>query len=68
MKELKRAIDRNADYYKKELETINRNKEKLENSFTEVKAALKTMNSKMNNEEEQISDVEDINNGANRLV
>ena len=38
---------------KKELETIKRNQEKLENSFTETKAKLKSMN-----DEEQISDLE----------
>ena len=43
MKEL-RTIDRNADYCKKELETISRSQEKLENSFTKMKAELKTMN------------------------
>ena len=37
---------------KKELETIKRNQEKLENSFTETKAKLKSMN-----DEEQISDL-----------
>ena len=37
---------------KKELETIKRNQEKLENSFTETKAELKSMN------DEQISDLE----------
>ena len=35
LKELWKAIDRNADYYKKELETIKRGQEKLENSFSE---------------------------------
>ena len=39
---------------KKELETIKRNQEKLENSFTETKAKLKSMN-----DEEQISDLVD---------
>ena len=33
LKELRKAINRNADYYKKELETISRSQEKLENSF-----------------------------------
>ena len=37
---------------KKELETIKRNQEKLENSFTETKAKLKSMN-----DEEQIRDL-----------
>ena len=59
LKELRKAIDRNADYCKKELETIRRSQEKLENSFEETKAELKAMNSRMNNTEEQISDLED---------
>ena len=58
LKELRKAIDRNADYCEKELETI-RSQETLENSFTETKAELKSMNSRMNNAEERISDLED---------
>ena len=37
LKELRKTINRNADYYKKELETIKRSKEELENSFAEMK-------------------------------
>ena len=59
LKELRRTIDRNADYYKKELETIKRNQEKLENSFAEMKAELKAMNTRLNNAEEQINDLQD---------
>ena len=59
LKELRKAIDRNVDYCKKELETIRRSQEKLENSFTEMKAELKAMNSRMNNAEEGINDLED---------
>ena len=44
---------------KKELETIKRKQEKLENSFAEMKAELKVMNSRLNNAEELISDLED---------
>ena len=58
MKELRKAIDINADYCKKELETIKRNQVKLENSFAEKKAELKPRHSKLNNVEEQISDLE----------
>ena len=58
-KELWKAINRSADYCKKKLEAIRKNKEKVENSFTEMKAELKAMNSRMNNSEEQISDQED---------
>ena len=45
--------------YKKELETIRRSQEKLENLFEEMKAELKAKNSRMNNAEEWISDVKD---------
>ena len=38
LKELRKVINRNADYYKKELETIRRSQEKLENSLEEMKA------------------------------
>ena len=37
---------------KKELETKRRSQGKLENSFAEVKAKLKALNSRMNNAEE----------------
>ena len=43
---------------KKDLE-IMRSQDKLQNSFAEMKAELKMMNSRMNNAEEQISDLED---------
>ena len=46
-----RAIDRNADYYYNELETIKRNQEKLENSFTKMKDELKAVTSRMNTAE-----------------
>ena len=52
LKELRKAIDRNAEYCKKKLETIKRNQEKLENSFAETKAKLKAMKSRLNNAEE----------------
>ena len=39
-KEFKKA-DRNADYYKKELETTKRSQEKLDNSFAEMKVELR---------------------------
>ena len=59
LKELRKAINRKADYCKKKLETTRRSQEKLENSFAETKAELKSMNSRMNNAEERISDLED---------
>ena len=62
LKELRKAINRNADYCKKgtrKLETIRRSQEKLENSFAKTKADIKAMNSRINNAEERISDLED---------
>ena len=51
LKELRKAINRNAEYCKKELETIKRNQEKLENSFAEMRAELKVIhNTIMQNE------------------
>ena len=55
LKELRKAINRNADYWEKELETIRIQ----ENAFTETKTELKAMKSKMNNAEERISDLKD---------
>ena len=52
LKELRKAVNRSADYCKKELETIRRSQEKLENSFAKTKAELKAMNSRMNSAEE----------------
>ena len=59
LKESRKATDRNEDYCKKELETIRRSQEKLENSFAKMKAELKAMNSKLNNAEELICDLKD---------
>ena len=44
---------------KKELETIRMSQEKAENPFVKMKSKLKAMNSRMNNAEECISDLED---------
>ena len=52
LRELRRATERNADYCKKEPETIKRNQEKLENSLTKTKVELKAKNSRMNNAKE----------------
>ena len=51
LKELRKAININVDYCKKELETVRRNQEKLENLFAELKA--------VNNAEDQLSDLEE---------
>ena len=59
LKALKIYINSNMDYFRKELETMRRSQEILENSFAETKAELKALNSRMNNAEEQISDLED---------
>ena len=42
-------MNSNADYFKKELETIRKRQEKLENSFAETWAELKALKSRMNN-------------------
>ena len=52
LKELRKDSDRNEDYCKKELETIMRTQENLENPFAKMKSELKGMNSRMNNAEE----------------
>ena len=48
-----------ADYFGKELENIKRNIETLENSFASMQTEWKTLNGRLNNAEEQISDLED---------
>ena len=52
LKELKMNFYSKADYFKRELTTIRRNQEKLENSFAKMKAELKALNSRINNTEE----------------
>ena len=52
-------MNSNADYFRKELENTRRSQEKLENSFSEMQTELKALKSRMNNAEEQTSDVED---------
>ena len=53
----------NADSFRKDLENTRRSQEKLENSFAEKQTELKAIKSRMNDAEEQISDVEDKKNG-----
>ena len=55
LNELRKAINRNANYWEKELETIRIQ----ENAFAETKTELKAMKSRMNNAEERINDLED---------
>ena len=57
LKELRKAINRNADHCNKELETIKMSQLKLENPFAEMKAEQKAINSKLDNAEEWISDL-----------
>ena len=52
LKELRKAINRNADHCNKELETIKMSQLKLENPFAEMKAEQKAINSKLDNAEE----------------
>ena len=52
-------MNSNADSFRKELENIMRNQEKLENSIAETQTELKALNSRMINAEERISDLED---------
>ena len=58
LKELRADMNRNTDYFRKELENIRRNQEKLQNSFAETQAGLKVLKNRMNNAEEWISDLE----------
>ena len=61
LKELRKILNRNADYCKKKkkaLEAIKMSQEKLENSFAEMKAELQAMNSRLINVEEWICDLE----------
>ena len=55
LKELRKAIKRNAEYCKKQLEIIKRSQEKLENSFAEMKAELKAMNRHFSKEDIQMA-------------
>ena len=52
-------MNSNANYFRKQLKNIRRIQEKLENSFVELQAELKAFKSRMNNMEEQISDLKD---------
>ena len=58
LKELRMDSNSYTYYFRKELETIRRSHEKLENSFSETQTGLKALKSRMDNAEEQISDLE----------
>ena len=51
MKELRADTNSNADYFRKKLENVKRNQEKLENSFAEMQIKLNVPKSKVNNAE-----------------
>ena len=57
MKELRVDMNSNADYFRKEPEKM-RTQEKLGNSFAEMQAELKALKNRINNAEEQMSDLE----------
>ena len=59
LQELRKVMDRHANHCNKEIETIKRSQLKSKNSFAKKKAKLKAINTKLNNSEEQISDLED---------
>ena len=59
LKESRKAININAKYFKKELKNIERNQEKLANSFAERKTELKAINSRMDNMKERINGLDD---------
>ena len=42
--DLRKAINRNVDHYKKKLGTIKKNQSKVDNSITEIKNNLEAMN------------------------
>ena len=52
LKKLRVDMNRNADYFRKELENMKRSQEKIENSFSEMQAELKALKSRMNNADE----------------
>ena len=57
LNELRVDSKSNADYFRKEMENIRKSQEKLENLFAKMQAELKPLKSRMNNPEEQISDL-----------
>ena len=57
LKELRKIISRNADHCNREIETIKMNQSKLDNSIAKIKTNLVTIDSMLNDTEEQISDL-----------
>ena len=58
IKELRLNMNINRDSLIKGLENIRKNQEKFKNSFAEIQTELKAVKTRMNNAEEQISDME----------
>ena len=58
LKELRENINSNADSLRKELETIKRSQGKLENLLAEIQTEPRVVKVRMNNAEEQISDMD----------
>ena len=52
IKDLRADMNSNTDYFRKELENIRKNIEKLEHSFVEMQTEVKTPKSRKNNAEE----------------
>uniref|UniRef100_A0A8D1N251 L1 transposable element RRM domain-containing protein n=1 Tax=Sus scrofa TaxID=9823 RepID=A0A8D1N251_PIG len=59
LKELRRTIGRNVDYGKNSNRNYKDEPGNVENSFAEMKAKIKAINSKLNNAEKQVIDQED---------
>ena len=57
--ELGKKIDLNTDHFHEELEIIKKQQTKIDNSLSEIKSILGTMNSILNDTDECISDRED---------
>ena len=57
--ELSEDMNSNEDSFRKELENIRRNIEKLENSFVVMQTELKALKIRINDAGEQINDLED---------
>ena len=53
IKELRADMNKNADYFRKELVRIRRKQDTLENLFAEMQTELKTLKSRMNNEDKR---------------
>ena len=64
LKELKEIGFRDIKYVKNEIETIEKNQVELVNSLSEMRADLKAVQSRLENTEEQICDLEDRTTGS----